>query len=232
MLVVSAFFDWAFLLVTHVLDGDARQLLRSLRQRASTARFRRTIKGSNNSNNDNGSRSGARTSQSGLQARRGVIPPARTGAKFGSPPFSPPDAWDDTGLFTVAPRPKTVPSTGATKRNRNPHQKPTIESHTLADPVFARPSATPQVPLLPPSTGSLGGTAVVGTIPPGDLWHKGDDFRGGAASDGFGLWPKRRRKVRVPVHFCYCCCWCSTYSYLHPTFHQSRPALTLPQPMF
>lgn len=36
---------------------------------------------------------------------------------------------------------------------------------------------------------------MVGTIPPGDLWHKGDDFRGGAASDGFGLWPKRRRKV-------------------------------------
>eukprot|EP00752_Nemacystus_decipiens_P008396 g7506.t1 len=41
----------------------------------------------------------------------------------------------------------------------------------------------------------LGGTAVVGTIPPDDLWHKGDDFGGGATSDGFGLWSRRRRKV-------------------------------------
>lgn len=168
------------------------QLLRSL-QHASAARSRKSVKGG--VGNHKGNRGGARTSHPGLLAKGGVTPSARAGAKFGSPPFSPPDAWDDTGLFTVAPRPKTVPSTENPKRNRRAHQKPTIETHTLADPVFSRPSTTPQMPLLPPSTGSLGGSAVVGTIPPGDLWHKGDDFGGGTASDGFGLWPKRRQKV-------------------------------------
>lgn len=177
------------------------QLLRSLGQRASTARSRKSVKcNSNGVSNNKSNRGGARTSHpSLLLTKGGALPSARTGTELGSLPFSPPDAWDDTGLFTVAPRPKTVPSTGTSKRNRNPHQKPTIEGHTLAEPVFSRPSTTSQVPLLPPSTGSLSGAAVVGTIAPEDLWHKGDDFRGGASSDGFGLWPKRRRKVRWHV---------------------------------
>lgn len=186
------------LLVARVLDNKCLlQLLRSLRNRSSTARSPKAAKCNNSDivSNNKGTRGGARTSHASLLAKAGVFSSTRTGPKFGSPPFSPPDAWDDTGLFTVAPRPKTVPSSGTTKRNRNPHQKPTIDSHTLASPVFARPSASPQMPLLPPSTASLGGTAVVGTIPPDELWHKGDDFGGGTASDGFGLWPRRRRKV-------------------------------------
>lgn len=166
------------------------QLLRSLRNQASPARSRKAV------SINKGNRGGARTSHPSLLANAGVVPSTRTSPKSaGSPPFSPPDAWDDTGLFTVAPRPKTVPSFGTAKRNRKSRQKPTIETHTLAGPAFARPSATPQMPLLPPSTGSLGGTAVVGTIPPDDLWHKGDDFGGGTTSDGFGLWPRRRRQV-------------------------------------
>eukprot|EP00903_Cladosiphon_okamuranus_P015742 g14530.t1 len=122
----------------------AKQLLRSLRQQVSTARSRQPVK-SNGIGNHQSNCGGARTSHPGLLAKRGVPPSVRSGAKFGSPPFSPPDAWDDTGLFTVAPRPKTIPSTGNSKRNRRTHQKPTIETHTLADPVLPRPSATPQV---------------------------------------------------------------------------------------
>ncbi|CAM9181300.1 unnamed protein product, partial [Scytosiphon promiscuus] len=166
---------------------------------------------------------GARTSRSSRRGRgaggkidrraaSATTATTRSGAGVSRSPFSPADAWDDTGLFTVAPRPKTVPlpSRGsATKRSRlseeeeRRRQRPTLVTHALASPVFANhgwPSSFP--PVDPPdAVGSSGGAALVGTIAPSELWHKGQDFGtvgrvgSGAASDGFGLWPKRRRKA-------------------------------------
>lgn len=201
-------------LVAVAVDHTNSQLLRALRQRARASRSCNS--NSNNSNNDNSSRN-RRNSRSRPQTSRpsqkrkgdasgrngeGDATPIRaprTGSSF--PPFSPPDAWDDSGLFTVAPRPKTVSSTGATRRNRKQEQKPAPGS-----PVFpGRASSTPRAVTLPASLESLGGGIPFGMFPPGELWHKGQDFRGGSSSDGFGLWPKRRRKVRV-CDFCSCSC--------------------------
>lgn len=89
--------------------------------------------------------------------------------------FSPPDAWDDTGLFTVAPRPKTVPS-GRTRG----------EQHALVAGV-ARFSPRP---LLTPSV--VGDSADCKR----DLLRKPIDSAGRSLRGvGFGLWSKRRREL-------------------------------------
>lgn len=142
------------------------QLLRSLRQESMHSRHHRH----NRSRCDRSCHNGDAVSAAGV-------------VSIVCRPFSPPDEWDDTGLFTVAPRPKTVPS-GTTRRR---HQ------HTLATPMFGRPSSPP---LLPPSIGDSSGAL---TAPPDDLWSKTPEFggaSGGGLGGGFGLWPRRRRKAR------------------------------------
>lgn len=79
-------------------------------------------------------------------------------------------------MFTVAPRPKTVP----TEKTLRP------QHHALATPANAAPSSPP---LLPPS---LGASAASTRHP---LWKKMRDLEKDYSGDGFGLWPKRRRKV-------------------------------------
>ncbi|CAM9178248.1 unnamed protein product, partial [Sphacelaria rigidula] len=68
------------------------QLLRSLRAQGKVADSRRCHRSSRASSLAGDPR---RTTQCRRNLRR---------------PFSPPDEWDNTGLFTVAPRPKSVPS--------------------------------------------------------------------------------------------------------------------------
>ncbi|CAM9885497.1 unnamed protein product [Ectocarpus sp. 4 AP-2014] len=195
----------ASLLAGDITAVDAKQLLRRLRQQTETSRHRRH--GANNSTTSaTNPRSGARTSRPSFKDKRDGKGPAqsppRTGVGLTFPPFSPPDAWDDTGLFTVAPRPKTVPSRMPSRiRHDQQHQRPTLAGHTLASPVFAsRTSKPPSFAVAVPlgSNGrSVDGSAVVGTKLPSELWQKGQDIGLGRSGsfDGFGLWPKRRRKV-------------------------------------
>lgn len=194
------------------------QLLRRLRQQENEARHHKNHdRISAETYGAQASRSGkvgraAGGDESGRCATSAATTATRGGANIARLHFSPADAWDDTGLFTVAPRPKTVPlppQGSGTKRNRRSQeqeqrrQRPTLETHTLASPVFASRGwpSSPTPAVLPDSRGSSRGGAVVGTIAPSELWHKGEDFGAGgvgglgASSDGFGLWPKRRRKV-------------------------------------
>lgn len=91
--------------------------------------------------------------------------------------FSPPDAWDDTGLFTVAPRPKTVPS-GRTHR----HQQ-----HALAGTGAAKPSPRPL------QTSSIVGSSRADCKR--DMLRKHEDSVGNSLLGvEFGLWSKSRRK--------------------------------------
>ncbi|CAM9282717.1 unnamed protein product [Ectocarpus sp. 12 AP-2014] len=196
----------ASLLAGDVTAVDAKQLLRCLRQQTKTSR-RRRHGANNNITTATNARSRARTSRPSFKDKRGGQGPAqsppRTGVGLTFPPFSPPDAWDDTGLFTVAPRPKTVPSRIPSRIHQDQqHQRPTLASHTLASPVFASKTSDPPffaVAVPPESNGrDMDGSAVVGTMLPSELWQKGQDIglgRAGASSDGFGLWSKRRRKV-------------------------------------
>lgn len=188
------------------------QLLRCLRQQTKTARHRRHGANTTTAATTANARSGARTSRPSFKEKRGGKGPAqsppRTGVGLSFPPFSPPDAWDDTGLFTVAPRPKTVPSRNPSRSHHDhQQQRPTLASHTLASPVFASrtsDSSSCAVAVPPGSNGrSVDGSAVVGTMLPSELWQKGQDIglgRSGSSSDGFGLWPKRRRKVTYEHH--------------------------------
>ncbi|CAB1117471.1 unnamed protein product [Ectocarpus sp. CCAP 1310/34] len=196
----------ASLLAGDITAVDAKQLLRRLRQQTKTSRHRRH--GANNSTTSTTKpRSGARTSRPSFKRNRGGKGPAqsppRTGVGLTFPPFSPPDAWDDTGLFTVAPRPKTVPSRIPSRIHHDQqHQRPTLASHTLASPVVAGRTSDPpsSAVVVPPGSNgrNVDDSAVVGTMLPRELWQKGQDIglgRSGSSSDSFGLWPKRRRKV-------------------------------------
>lgn len=198
---------------------NVSQLLRRLRQQENAARHRNdpdpngTKRGGSRTSRP-ARRRGTRGEKSSRCATSATTTTTRAGASIARLPFSPADAWDDTGLFTVAPRPKTVPlpsRTSMSKQDRRcedegqRRQRPTLETHALARPVVANrgwPSSSSPPAALPGSLRSSEGGVVVGTIAPSELWHKGQDFRtlggGGsrAASDGFGLWPKRRRKVR------------------------------------
>ena len=103
-------------------------------------------------------------------------------------PFSPPDDWDDTGIFTVALRPKTVPSGSA---GRQQHQQ-----HAFVTPSIGRSAASRLVP--PPIVGRPV-TSVGGVKPSSDEIRNGLDNGGESGitpSDGFNIWNKRRRKVR------------------------------------
>ncbi|CAN0483990.1 unnamed protein product, partial [Ectocarpus sp. 12 AP-2014] len=116
-------------------------------QQTKTSRHRRHV-ANNSTTSAANPRGGARTSRPSFKDNRGGKGPAqsppRTGVGLTFPPFSPPDAWDDTGLFTVAPRPKTVPSRNPSRIHHDQqHQRPTLASHTLASPVFASRTSDP-----------------------------------------------------------------------------------------
>lgn len=98
-------------------------------------------------------------------------------------PFYSPDEWDDTGVFTVAPRPKYFPC--ETKRRQR--------QHVLATPVLSSPSS---LSLAAPFTGDSPGMT---SPPPNDTSYKPQEFgswKDWGSGEGLGMWPERRRKVR------------------------------------
>ncbi|CAM9276755.1 unnamed protein product, partial [Laminaria digitata] len=160
----------------------AKQLLRSLRLERAASRQRHNA--SRRGRGGGGGGGGGGGSWSSLHS-----------SGSDSRPFSPPDDWDDTGIFTVALRPKTVPSGSAGRRHhRHNHQhhlhqqqqqpkqqqqqQQQYQQHQHQQPAFKYPSIGRPVT----SVGEM---------------RSGRDKRGesgGTASDGFDLWNKRRRK--------------------------------------
>lgn len=93
--------------------------------------------------------------------------------RFNSRPFSPADEWDDSGIFTIAPRPKSVPP-GKRRRERQ---------QGLMTPSFTRPSSS----TLPQSS--------IGSFSP-RVWRKTRQFsRAINMGDSLGFWTKPMREV-------------------------------------
>lgn len=148
----------------------ANQLLRSLREQGKTADHRRHCR----------------------SARPSRCPgdPGRTPGSNGivRRQFSPPDAWDDTGLFTVAPRPKSLPSWSHRQRR---------QKHALAARVSRVCLSSTSAPTLPDvqaatdrgqSTSSLGEQSNEEDM----IFPAGRGVKGFAGA--VGVWPRTRRE--------------------------------------
>lgn len=93
--------------------------------------------------------------------------------RFISRPFSPADKWDDSGIFTVAPRPKSVPP-GKRRRERQ---------QGLTTPSLSRPTSS----TLPQSS--------IGSFSP-TVWRKTRQFsRAINMGDRLGVWTKPMREI-------------------------------------